>query len=820
MQIEYIWIKNYKNLLRNLNLNFGGRYKFAYNADNGNLSIDMNENFIENLFSKEYKSIKNVTAIIGENGVGKTNVIRLINEIFSNDGLYEKYIIIYRHNNKLFGYYNLIDKPKTNEKTGIKWIKNKSKNLIQDSGHVINLVHFSNVFDNSKVLTYNSRLIDISTNKLVKNYREMDENIEKIQGFDIFTEFKKSEIVKKVSLFIFLNETIDEKFNLLVNLPKEIFIEVNYIISDCMDIINSSNKIIILETKVFHEIMRYMDKIIDNDNFDKDESFVDKIFFFNFLQQILMIVVYDFEFKFERSINYELKYLLENLKNKDFNFNKDFLDLINNFLKYILIKEDLYISEEKNNVDDYNIIEETNRFENIKYKIEELQLLLYEENEEDEEFINLLINEIIEELEELEQVIDEIESTENNKCIYSLEYNMGEYNELVMNDIENTERLKQVHKKTIFSLVLKEYINFQIEDSESLLHMLNNIESKICMLINQYNQYINKNLTNNVTVSSNINDDLNIVIIEENEEIIKYINNVIQIIEYMNEIKKNGDIEEVFYEDNIEDYSLRLKIDFNDNFLKKFLYKYMSVNFNRDVIIFDWYDLSSGQNSYLDMLSRLYMIEYNKFYDSYVEDIVVLIDEGELYLHPNIQSKFLNNLMMFFQFIMKKQNIQLILTSNSPFMISDLPSENIIYLSQKHMLESLEDGNITNRTFGSNIHTLLSDTFFMKDGTIGEFSKIKINNIIDLLNLNNEEFKKMVINKKIDLKEIENIIKIIGEPVVRKKIMNLYHEKVKNIKNIHSNNTKILIEKFSKLSIEEKNEFINEIVKISREGKI
>ena len=41
------------------------------------------------------------------------------------------------------------------------------------------------------------------------------------------------------------------------------------------------------------------------------------------------------------------------------------------------------------------------------------------------------------------------------------------------------------------------------------------------------------------------------------------------------------------------------------------------------------------------------------------------------------------------------------------------------------------DGLKKDKTFGANIHTLLSDSFFLEDGLIGEFAKGKINEIID-----------------------------------------------------------------------------------------
>ena len=54
-------------------------------------------------------------------------------------------------------------------------------------------------------------------------------------------------------------------------------------------------------------------------------------------------------------------------------------------------------------------------------------------------------------------------------------------------------------------------------------------------------------------------------------------------------------------------------------------------------------------------------------------------------MHPHWQSQIINSLIGYFSMIfknndeLKQRNIQIILTSNSPFVVSDLPSTNIIF---------------------------------------------------------------------------------------------------------------------------------------------
>ena len=74
-------------------------------------------------------------------------------------------------------------------------------------------------------------------------------------------------------------------------------------------------------------------------------------------------------------------------------------------------------------------------------------------------------------------------------------------------------------------------------------------------------------------------------------------------------------------------------------------------------------------------------------------------------------------------------------------------------------------------TFGANIHSLLADSFFMKEGVMGDFAKQKINKLIDDLigNTPLSSYRK---------EEIKKIIPLIGEPIIRKKLIDLFNEKI------------------------------------------
>ena len=97
----------------------------------------------------------------------------------------------------------------------------------------------------------------------------------------------------------------------------------------------------------------------------------------------------------------------------------------------------------------------------------------------------------------------------------------------------------------------------------------------------------------------------------------------------------------------------------------------------------------------------------------------------------------------------------------------ELSKENVIFLEKGKQVYPFEDGK---QTFGANIHTLLSHGFFMKDGLMGEFAKSKIDDVINYLNGKKSEIK--------DDNSAQNIINIIGEPIIKRELQRMLKNKV------------------------------------------
>lgn len=192
--------------------------------------------------------------------------------------------------------------------------------------------------------------------------------------------------------------------------------------------------------------------------------------------------------------------------------------------------------------------------------------------------------------------------------------------------------------------------------------------------------------------------------------------------------------------------------------------------------------LSSGEMALLNLFAHL---RANKFRKQ-DEDLILLIDEGELGFHPQWQKEYLKILIDFLPKIFKDKKIQIILTSHSPFLVSDLPKENIIFLRKGDKEDDGLDGKCIvvkegdrkyktlPNTFGQNIHTLFSHSFFMNKGLMGDFAKQKIREVLVFLGMIEVEEQ----DKKITEKEALFIISQVGEPLLKKKLEKLYESKI------------------------------------------
>jgi predicted ATP-binding protein involved in virulence len=175
--------------------------------------------------------------------------------------------------------------------------------------------------------------------------------------------------------------------------------------------------------------------------------------------------------------------------------------------------------------------------------------------------------------------------------------------------------------------------------------------------------------------------------------------------------------------------------------------------------------------------------------------VQILFEEIELYFHPEMQRNYLTYLRKSILDLALDdiKNISICFVTHSPFILSDVPKANIMFLE-------VVDGiakqlTIGKGTFAANIHELLSDGFFMNDGLCGAFAIEKVKETINYLNSYKElELLKnlkendrtvstarqmTILEEKIMNEKPKNhlmLIENIGEPILARKLKEMYYE--------------------------------------------
>ena len=195
--------------------------------------------------------------------------------------------------------------------------------------------------------------------------------------------------------------------------------------------------------------------------------------------------------------------------------------------------------------------------------------------------------------------------------------------------------------------------------------------------------------------------------------------------------------------------------------------------------------LSSGELAILNLFSRLFAAVKQKANREDIgirnNNILILLDETELGLHPEWQRQYISVLLHFLQSLTNKGktekqgqgeanglSFQIVLASHSPILLSDIPRACSNYLVANN--EKIEE------TFASNIFELYRNSFFMKNGMMGAFAEEKVKDLLErITNLENEKEEE---KEKQKIIEIETEIEMIGDKRIR---TYLQHEMEKRI---------------------------------------
>lgn len=201
---------------------------------------------------------------------------------------------------------------------------------------------------------------------------------------------------------------------------------------------------------------------------------------------------------------------------------------------------------------------------------------------------------------------------------------------------------------------------------------------------------------------------------------------------------------------------------------------------------------SHGKSIYLDKLSsgekqQIYSISSILYHLSNIDSvhsdlnkkrvaykrILIILEEIELYYHPALQKEFIKYLLDGLRqlHLSSVLAISIIVVTHSPFVLSDIPTSNII---------ALKDGNMENdslQSFGANIHDLLKNSFFLNSGSRGLFAEWIIKEITKALELHkndNQNNNRWLLNYPRE--KVHKLIMIIDEPIIQRVLLEQFRQ--------------------------------------------
>ena len=182
--------------------------------------------------------------------------------------------------------------------------------------------------------------------------------------------------------------------------------------------------------------------------------------------------------------------------------------------------------------------------------------------------------------------------------------------------------------------------------------------------------------------------------------------------------------------------------------------------------------VSSGEWQIIIMFSRLmYLMRRSRN-----KSVTIFLDEAETSLHPDWQRKLVKCVIWFFEHFSNGKSIHVVFFTHSPILLSDIPKGNVMFLTKDRITANEEvaytreqmDSDIMKiaNTFGSDIFNLYSKSFFLPDGTVGEFAQDKLSALTKKLFAAFSNGAELLLSE-----DDRHIMEIVGDVYLRKYFM-------------------------------------------------
>lgn len=195
--------------------------------------------------------------------------------------------------------------------------------------------------------------------------------------------------------------------------------------------------------------------------------------------------------------------------------------------------------------------------------------------------------------------------------------------------------------------------------------------------------------------------------------------------------------------------------------------------FTECLLPYHWSYVSSGEYQYAKIWGVLeeygvrvkMMTQGQKYSEAIQPNLILLLDEPENYMHPEMCRTFIRNLNVLLSKRNPNTELQVLISTHSPFMLSDVMASQVIKMDYD------ENGKCViseskKPYYAANIHTIMADGFFL-EYTIGEQARIFLEDKFKLLQRLTCMNRNLSSSEKEELTMIRSLIPNIGDALIR-----------------------------------------------------
>lgn len=195
--------------------------------------------------------------------------------------------------------------------------------------------------------------------------------------------------------------------------------------------------------------------------------------------------------------------------------------------------------------------------------------------------------------------------------------------------------------------------------------------------------------------------------------------------------------------------------------------------FSECLLPYHWSYVSSGEYQYAKIWGVLeeygvrvkMMTQGQKYSEAIQPNLILLLDEPENYMHPEMCRTFIRNLNVLLSKRNPNTELQVLISTHSPFMLSDVMASQVIKMDYdengKCVISESEKPY-----YAANIHSIMADGFFL-EYTIGEQARIFLEDKFKLLQRLTCMNRNLSSSEKEELTMIRSLIPNIGDALIR-----------------------------------------------------